>query len=206
MPTPKQRKAVEMLSENVRNDAPQPIGKILKDVGYSESVSESPQRVTESKGFLELLEEYLPDDKLMEVHNNLLNSKKIEHMVFPLGPKDADDENLSGSQPNADNSIEKGGLKVERTTMTDEEIKHMLSTVNCTVRRIVHGDTGRHVYYWSPDSTTQKNAIELAYKIKGRIVNKLDAKMTGDINVALVEFIDGNTDDNTNEDTDSLGV
>lgn len=172
MPTQKQIKAAEKVSENLGSDQPKPLGELLLESGYSKTVAETPSNVTESKGFQELLEQYLPDDKLAATHKTLLKSQKLDHMVFPLGPKGEDDASLSGSKPNADNTIEKAGKEVERTTLTDQEIKQLLADVNCTVRRIVHGDHARHVYFWAPDTGARQNALKLAYDIKGKIAPK----------------------------------
>lgn len=46
-------------------------------VGYAENTAIAPQNVTESKGWHELMEKYLPDEKLLEVHQNGLEASKI---------------------------------------------------------------------------------------------------------------------------------
>ena len=74
-PTAKQRKAFTFLSENIRNPNPKPMGELLIGAGYTIAVSKRPSQVTESKGFLELLEEHLPDDKVLSVHKQLLDDK-----------------------------------------------------------------------------------------------------------------------------------
>lgn len=106
----------------------------------------------------------LPEVDLGAKHRQLLNSTRIEHMVFPLGPVDEDDINLSGAIPNKQNDMED---YVERTTLTDQEIIQMLAEVNCKVRRIVHGNTARHVYYWAVDNKAVKDALDMAYKLRG---------------------------------------
>lgn len=76
-PTPKQKKAAELISENVRKDKPAPIGQILKQAGYSESISEKPALVTRSQGFRDLLEKAgVTDDKLGRVLNEGLAATK----------------------------------------------------------------------------------------------------------------------------------
>ncbi len=155
MPTPKQIKAAKKISENLASSKPKSTGEVLREAGYSQSVSETPSLVTETKGFQELLEEYMPDEMLMEVHQGLLKTTKIEHMVFPTGYK------LTADKPEGD----------EGKTLSDEEIIDMLADIGCECRKIVHGETARHVYYWSPDANARKSAVELAYKIKGRITN-----------------------------------
>ena len=75
MATDKQKLAALKISENLRKEKPQPKGKILKEVGYSKSVSESPSIVTKSKGFQELLEEAgVTDEKLAQVLNDGLDA------------------------------------------------------------------------------------------------------------------------------------
>lgn len=77
MATTKQKIAVEKMSENIRNLGSKSTGQILKEAGYSDSVSKSPQRVTESKGWKELMEDYFPTKKVFRVHKRLLNKKEI---------------------------------------------------------------------------------------------------------------------------------
>jgi hypothetical protein len=80
MPTPKQIKAVKLISDNLRRDKPEPIGKLLRKSGYTKSVSESPELVTKSKGFIELLEENgVTDDALAKVMNRGLKAKSRKY-------------------------------------------------------------------------------------------------------------------------------
>lgn len=72
MATLKQKAVLSELSENVG----MPIGEAMRKSGYSESTSETPQRLTESKGWKELLEEKLPDSLLAKKHLELLNKKE----------------------------------------------------------------------------------------------------------------------------------
>jgi hypothetical protein len=114
------------------------------------------------------IQEALPDDLLGRKHQELLNSTTLDHMVFPLGPKDEDDINLSGGRIK---KTEEGNVPEklkERTTLTDKEIITMLADVNCKVRRIVHGETARHVYFWAADNRAVKDALDMAYKLKGK--------------------------------------
>lgn len=63
MATLKQRKALANLAENGGNKY-----RAMLDAGYSHETAKSPQKLTKSKGFNELLEEYLPDELLQKVH------------------------------------------------------------------------------------------------------------------------------------------
>lgn len=62
----------------------------------------------------------------------------------------------------------------------DEDIYVLLQSVNCTVKKIVHGVQGTHVWFWNPDGKLRKDAIELAYKIKGKMSpEKFEVEQTG---------------------------
>ena len=169
MPTEKQKKAAEKIVENHGN-----ISKTMKDVGYSENTAKNPKNLTDSDGWKELMETVLSDEKLLDKHNELLNSTGIDHLVFPLGPKDEDDINFSGGKAKSEPEVPEEYK--ERTTLTDKEIIEMLTEVNCKVRRIVHGQVARHVYFWSADNKARKDALDMAYKIKGRYKDKSEVE------------------------------
>lgn len=69
-PTAKQRKAFDKLIENDGNK-----GKALEAAGYSKSLVDNPHRVMESKGWQQLIEEHLGDEKLAQVHAEGLTLK-----------------------------------------------------------------------------------------------------------------------------------
>ena len=76
----KQKKAVEKILENTRNDTPKPIGQILVESGYSAGTAITPSQVTQSKGFIACLEEAgVTDDKLSKIlDEGLLATKQGE--------------------------------------------------------------------------------------------------------------------------------
>lgn len=76
MATFKQQLAFRKLSENISKSGKKPLnlGSALRAAGYSESVCRSPQRVTETKGWTELLEQYFPDNLVLIKHKQLLES------------------------------------------------------------------------------------------------------------------------------------
>ncbi len=101
----KHKKVLDNLSENGGN-----IGKAILDAGYSESMSKTPQKITESKTFLEVLEDVLPDDVLSRNHKELLEQKRIEYFVFP---KAMDDKEIKGH-------VEAAGLKLIVVRVSDK--------------------------------------------------------------------------------------
>lgn len=181
MATTRQKMAAKEVVGNGGN-----VTKAMLKAGYSKNTANTPQKLTESKGWEELMEEFLSDAELQEKHRGLLQATRIEHMTFPLGPKGEDDPNLSGASPEleddgSEDDPESKRLKAERTTLTDKEIIDMLGEVNCKVKRIVHGETARHVYYWVLDAKARKDALDMAYKLKGRYATeKVDVTTKGE--------------------------
>jgi hypothetical protein len=178
----RQEFVVGKLLENKGNGIYQPMGAIMLEAGYPPATARNPQQLTRSKTFQELLEDAMPDVDLAKIHKSLLRSNKLDHMVFPLGPKGEDDANFSGARPDGkpeENAIEKAGIHVERTTLTDGEIKGLIAEVGGTVRRIVHGETARHVYFWAPNDKARHDALKLAYDLKGKL-NLKEPPLAGD--------------------------
>ena len=93
-PTARQRKAVDLTIENIRKPTKSQ-GQILKEAEYSESVTLHPDLVTKSKGFLQLLEERMPDDLLTKVHLEGLNA---DRKILKNNNKTGEIEEV-GSQP-----------------------------------------------------------------------------------------------------------
>jgi polynucleotide 5'-kinase involved in rRNA processing len=73
MATNKQKALAKELVVNGSNTT---MKEAMIKVGYSPNTAVAPTKVTESKGFNELLEKYLPDDKLLKVHEEALEAKK----------------------------------------------------------------------------------------------------------------------------------
>lgn len=60
MATMKQRLAVKRMVENGGN-----VSRSMVEAGYSVATAKTPDKLTESKGYQELLNEYLPDDLIL---------------------------------------------------------------------------------------------------------------------------------------------
>jgi hypothetical protein len=70
-PTMKQKKALDNMVENGGN-----VSKGMRDAGYSEKTAINPSKLTESKGFQQLADEYLPDDFLLNALEEDIAEKK----------------------------------------------------------------------------------------------------------------------------------
>lgn len=140
----------------------------IRDSGlYSATVIDNPRKITDSRSWQELVEEELPDSLLTEVHTNLLNATRLDHMVFPLGPRN-EAQRAKFIETEKEKALKAKREWVDQDFLTDEEIRDYLAEVNCTLRRIVHGETARHVYFWAADNLARDKALDKGYKLKGR--------------------------------------
>jgi hypothetical protein len=93
MATRKQQIALQKISENIGNSPTKTLGTILAEAGYSESVCKTPTRVTQSKGWRELLDQYFPDNELLLVHRRMLYKQEVfvhNGKVIPTGQPHSD--------------------------------------------------------------------------------------------------------------------
>jgi len=154
MATQRQEKAAQIFVENGGKSA----SDAMREAGFSEAYARNPQKLTGTATWDELLDKYLPDRKLVDVHKKILNAHKLEHMVFPLG-------------------------------MEEGDIKKLLNSVGSKPKKIKHGEQAIHVWYWAPDQKARASAVDLAYKVKGKLKQKIEH--SGQIATALVEFVGG---------------
>ena len=132
--------AVKKITEIVRKSKGQKsitLGKILRESGYSDSMSLQPSRIVQSKSFQELLNEYLPDDLITEVHGDALQAAKLDHYVFPAKEDD------------------------EVIKETVESVK------GAKLVKIRKNLQWKRAYFWIPDNQSRMKAIAEAYKVKG---------------------------------------
>lgn len=128
MATTKQKMALTKLSENVRKSGKKPgnLGAALKAAGYSESVCKSPQRVTKSKGWTELLDEYFPGYLVLERHRKLLDNEdpKVVSRALDMAYK------LRGSY----NSNTTNQITSQFQDWTDEDLESELKRLRRSIK------------------------------------------------------------------------
>lgn len=83
MATIRQKKAFKKTLENGGV-----VSKAMSSSDYSQAMISNPQILTRSKGWKELMDQYLSDEKLARAHDELLNQTKIEYFVFPKSMQD----------------------------------------------------------------------------------------------------------------------
>ena len=70
--TLRQRRAIAFLAENGGN-----VSAAMRAAGYSKISAATPKKLTTSKSFAELAEEFLPDNMLLKVHTEGLQATRI---------------------------------------------------------------------------------------------------------------------------------
>ena len=64
--------------------------------------------------------------------------------------------------------------------ITDAEIYELLNAANCLVRKIQHSETQTHVWFFCADNKSRKEAVDMAYKLKGKYAaTKLEHEFSG---------------------------
>lgn len=75
--------------------------------------------------------------------------------------------------------------------ITDEDITDLLKENNCTPKRFMHSETQTHVWFFSADNKARKDAIDMAYKIKGsyapdkRVVANLNLNVNAELDADI---------------------
>ncbi|VXC39138.1 hypothetical protein [Plantibacter sp. T3] len=132
----------------------------MRRAGYADATARNPKNLTGSLSWEELMESYLPDDKLVKTHQQLLDAKRLDTEVFPIG-------------------------------LDEMVIKKLLEEAGCVIRHyelIMTGkNPGIHVWFWAPDQAARRGALDLAYKLKGKMTQKVEH--SGTVPVAMVEFL-----------------
>jgi hypothetical protein len=66
--------------------------------GYSPMTAHNPSKLTESQGWKQLMEEYLPRQELAAAHKKLLNITAVQHISFPAVLNDKEIQSLIQDQ------------------------------------------------------------------------------------------------------------
>ena len=83
--TIKQRRVAKL----VEKGGVKSMGEAMIKAGYSKNTAITPKKVTESKAWPELMEQYLPDDKLLSTHEKALDATKFDQFTGEILPDHA---------------------------------------------------------------------------------------------------------------------
>lgn len=154
------------ISGNISKEGkPKSIKQAMKDAGYSDSYAESSTHMVRTKGFKALLDKYIPEELVTKTHLELMKSKTIAKFDFPI-------------------------------RFTDEQILEVMNEFGFQLVQIITNNTGipefrsRKAYYIAPNDKARKEAIDMAYKLRGSYEpEKHSHKFDGLSKEELVEII-----------------
>lgn len=142
------------------------ISKAMEAVGYSPKYAHNPNQFTKTKTFIELMDEYLPDEMIAQRHDELANAGAIQHYTFPAIIRERVVDN-----PNKKAGGKIKAKKPEAECISDEEIKTTIEAVpGCKLIYIKYDafQGGKTAYFQAPDYKNRKDAIDMAYKLRGK--------------------------------------
>lgn len=158
-PSAKQAKAIKHWLENGGSK-----GEALQAAGYSEAMALNPQKVFNSPAVQTLLDAagINPVSVLQQLERKAY-ARKLEHMTFPpYSPEKAREHEVK-----ADETLEDLSEQIRGEQLTDTDIREMFDELGMSVRRIVHGDMVRHVYYWAENHMANLDAIDKIINLFG---------------------------------------
>lgn len=126
---------------------------------YSVETAKNPNKITKSKLWAEVMEEYLPQDEFAKAHKKLLNAKTpvLQEHTFIGGVDDKTIRELIESMADCHlisiknifkNKVDEDGEEIEDDG--EEPVSFM-----------------RVAYYSAPDNRARKDAIDMGYKLLG---------------------------------------
>lgn len=164
-PTLRQVRAVQVYTDgNGRKSK----AEVLREIGYSESVANHPDKVFDSRPVIRLMEEMGVTDKLgMEILKRNSQARVPVHFTFPpFNAKKAEAES-EDEEDDGTNMGEKFGEQ-----LTDDDIREYLKGAGCTVTKIIHGDQARHVYCYTLNNKAQLQTADMIFNLTGAYAPK----------------------------------
>lgn len=79
--------------------------------------------------------------------------------------------------------------------VTDKQITDLLKEANCQVKRFMHSEFQTHVWYFAPDNRARKDALDMAYKLKGRYTDS--PEQIKPVTINFISFNASNRDNNS---------
>jgi len=122
------------------------VSKAMLEVGYKPTYAKNPQKLTESKGFKELIDEFLPDSLITQRHNELANACELSRYEF----------------------LHTKSNRKQISELTNNDIREIIESVpGCKLIYVKRDDYSSVAYFSQPDHHSRKDAIDMAYKLKG---------------------------------------
>ena len=71
-PTIKQKKVAKKVLQEGKS-----VSRAMRESGYATTTAKNPQKLTESKGWQEMMDQYVAEDELAKIHRQQLNATKV---------------------------------------------------------------------------------------------------------------------------------
>ena len=133
-PTVRQRRLAKGLAENQMSHAPLSVGAVMREIGYSSTISEQPSRITESSGFKKALAELGLTEELVvtALVNDILDkpSQRVKELtlaadILGMRRKEADPTSTTKSGNNVYNFFFNPEVQ-SKVKIYEDEIKKAL--------------------------------------------------------------------------------
>ena len=134
-PTIKHKKALKRLAENGGN-----LGEAMRVAGYSKISSKTPKKMTSSKGWRELMDEYFPEEELAKLHAEQLGATSViykNRKQIELPDNQARLRALDlGYKVRGSYAAQKIKFEDPNEDLTDEEIENELARRSAEITRL----------------------------------------------------------------------
>ena len=160
-PSLKMKRTALILAQNPRKS----MGAAMVEAGYSKHTANRPSDVTTSMAWRVLMDQYLPDEYIVAKHLELSEASKLEHLSVPFGGE---------SMPSLD------------------EVRQLVEVIPSAVYlghsvAEAFGQRQLRIIYLAPDYRSRKDAIDLAYRLRGRF-ESAKREQTKDLHFSLSEL------------------
>lgn len=155
----------KLLEKTKKNVGKVSTSKLVEEAGYSPKYASS-GRFKTTQTWQQILDEVLPEAFLAKKHKELITSGYIQHYIFPWV---GDQEVEEAQEPQGHGGSLKRKKAKKKRGLTHEEIKAIVEQVpGCKLIYIKEDKyMGQVAFFQAPDNKTQKDALDMAYKLRG---------------------------------------
>jgi len=133
-----------------------------------------------TKSDKKILEEAGYSESVADHPDSVMESKGFKELVEDALP---DTELLAGHKKLLNDR--KIDHMIFPKAVTDDEINELFEDIGCKVRKIKHGETANHVWFWVINAKALKDGLDMAYKLKGSYAAEKKATVQLNLNADI---------------------
>lgn len=152
-PTDKQYKLARLVADNQGKG--KTIGSLMVEAGYSPISAQKPNQITKSEIFQQLLDRFLPEEKVVKAHDQLIQAGTVQFIELPAEKTDAE-------------------IRAELREMGEFKVVTIVRRKGIDIAK---------VYYIQPDGVTRRGAVDMAYKLRGSYAPEKQEVAIGSVNI-----------------------